>query len=376
VRREEVLKVGHRLLDHLAAGTLDLSDAPMVTDGSCFTDPERFAKERQLLFRRTPQVMGWAGEVAAPGDFVARDVAGVPVLVTRDPDGELRAFLNACSHRGMPVGVGCGSARRFTCGYHGWSYDNGGQLVGIPSRDQFAGCDVAGLGLRPLPVTISAGLIVVGLEPDVEVEGYLDELEEPLGGFHYDRYRTIEGVDPVDIRPRANWKLIVDVNVEGYHVPALHRDTIAGVVFNNGSVDTFGRHSRFCLPIIGFEQLADVPDDDWPERIPLVIVHTVFPSTVLIEHEQGGSMIRISPGERPNESVVQFVEATHKPIDAAQIEMSKFTFQASVDVVLAEDFPGAELCQKGYDGGSPTLVAGTGEALIRHWHEVWDAAVA
>ncbi len=73
-------------------------------------------------------------------------------------------------------------------------------------------------------------------------------------------------------------------------------NTIAGVVFNNGSVDTYGRHSRFCLPIIGFEQLADVPDDDWRERIPLVIVHTVFPSTVLIEHEQGGSMIRISPG--------------------------------------------------------------------------------
>ncbi len=55
MRREEVLKVGHRLLDHLAAGTLDLSDAPMVTDGSCFTDPERFAKERHLLFRRTPR---------------------------------------------------------------------------------------------------------------------------------------------------------------------------------------------------------------------------------------------------------------------------------------------------------------------------------
>ena len=161
----QLVALAHRLIANIVADTTDLGDHVYRGDGSIFTDPERFEAEREAFFRRTPQVVGWGGEVAEPGDVLARVVAGVPVLVTRDGDGALRAFLNACTHRGMGLCDGADNTRRLTCGYHGWTYDLAGRLVGLPHREPFPGLDTDSLGLQPLPVEEQAGLVVVGLAP-------------------------------------------------------------------------------------------------------------------------------------------------------------------------------------------------------------------
>ena len=120
--------LGRRMIANTIAGTTDLGDGTYVGDGSVFTDPVRFERECEILFRSMPQVIAWAGDVAEPGDIVARDVAGVPVVVIRGEDGQLRAFLNACSHRGMTLCDGVDNARRLTCPYHAWSYGLDGAL--------------------------------------------------------------------------------------------------------------------------------------------------------------------------------------------------------------------------------------------------------
>ncbi|MFJ8737892.1 SRPBCC family protein [Embleya sp. NPDC127516] len=383
MKHQDVVATGRRIIEHITHRTLDLGAAPAVLDGSCFTDPARHAREREVLFRRTPQVIGWAGEVAEPGDFIARDVDGVPVLVTRDRDGGLHAFLDACTHRGMRVsrdvpetegltGTGCGSAQRFRCGYHGWTFDDRGALTGLPGRPQFPGIDPERFGLRPLPVALSAGLVVVGLRPDVEVAGALDELEDAYAGFPYDRTRAVVSER---FELACNWKLTVDVNVEAYHVPFLHTATINGIVLNHGIVDTWGPHTRFAVPIVGFEQLAEVPEESWPARLPMVNVQTVLPSTVLIESPLSTTMLRIYPGDRPNRSVVHMTEGTWEPPAEGSIAMARANHETNKRVLVTEDFPGAESCQRGFDAGLPTMVVGTGESAVAHWHRVWDGAL-
>jgi phenylpropionate dioxygenase-like ring-hydroxylating dioxygenase large terminal subunit len=311
--------------------------------------------------------------VAEPGDVVAREVAGVPVMITRHQDGQLRAFLNACSHRGMTLCDGVDNSRRLTCPYHAWNYDLRGELVGIPNRDRFPELDTDTLGLSPLPVAIQAGLVVVGLQPDVEVSGFLDPLGDEYTWLGYDRYRS--GSERL-LRKQANWKLMVDLNNEAYHVPSLHRDSLLPFLSDHCTVDTFGPHSRMCVPFKGLEAIADVPEADWPERLDTIMVTCIFPSTVLIDHMQGGSMHRISPGPYPGESVVHMIEGRPGDMDAGARASCEEAMEVNLSILDREDYPATEACQRGYKGGARSLVGGAGEPLIGHWHNTWDTALA
>ena len=92
-----------RLLEHVDAKTTHLADAPWRNEVSVYTDPQHMAREQEILFRQHPLLMGFASDWAGPGAFRTDDYAGVPILVARDRDGKLRAFLNVCRHRGAKV---------------------------------------------------------------------------------------------------------------------------------------------------------------------------------------------------------------------------------------------------------------------------------
>jgi len=97
-----------------------------------YTDPERWANEVELIFMRLPLMLALSIELPNPGDYKAMEMVGRPVLLTREKDGKVRAFLNVCSHRGAPVAEpGKGNCNRFSCPYHGWTYANDGRLIGI-----------------------------------------------------------------------------------------------------------------------------------------------------------------------------------------------------------------------------------------------------
>ena len=157
----------------------------------------------------------------------------------------------------MTLCDGVDNTRRLTCPYHAWSYGLDGALRGVPQRDRFPGFDPASAGLQPLPVSEQSGLVVVGLRPDVEVEGFLDPLGDEYSWLGYDRYRS--GSERT-FHNAANWKLTVDLNVEAYHVPSLHRDSLLPFLADHCAVDTFGPHCRMAVPFKGIENLADVPE--------------------------------------------------------------------------------------------------------------------
>lgn len=214
---------------------LDTSLADLVDwragriSGRVFADEDIYAREGERLFLRSWLYLAHESQLRATGDFVTTYVGADPVVVVRQADGSIRAMLNACRHRGMKVcRVDAGHANRFTCPFHGWSYDPAGTLVHVPLADSayHGELDTSAWGLVAMPRVASyKGLVFGCFDPDVaplleylgEMAWYLDCLldrreggTEVLGGVH-------------KIRMRGNWKLVAEQFAgDNYHASFAH----------------------------------------------------------------------------------------------------------------------------------------------------------
>jgi nitrite reductase/ring-hydroxylating ferredoxin subunit len=159
-------QVAQRILDHIARGTTDLGDEVWREPVENYRSPARFAAEINTVFHRTPTPFCPSAALPEPGAYLAREAAGTPLLAVRSSDGTVRAFRNACRHRGMPLAEGSGCAKAFVCTYHGWSYALDGTLQGIPHQHGFPGLNKA-MHLFPnvLVTVLSRHTVVVILEP-------------------------------------------------------------------------------------------------------------------------------------------------------------------------------------------------------------------
>ncbi len=160
MNRDELVRMARRNLEHVKAETVDQADGVHRVPASNYVDQDRWQLEMDQIFRRLPLVLGFTAELREPGSYRSLIVADVPILLTRVANGEIRAFVNVCSHRGaVVVAEGTGNATRFTCPYHAWSYDNEGALLGIYKQRDFGDLDKDCHGLTPLPVFERSGLI-------------------------------------------------------------------------------------------------------------------------------------------------------------------------------------------------------------------------
>ena len=131
-----------------------------------YTDEETLRRERARIFARSWQYAGRAAQVAEPGSFLATDAGGIPILVTRDGDGALRAFLNVCRHRGAVLTEGCGTRTTIQCHYHAWTYGLDGSLRGAPRSDREPSFDATELSLVPASVDTWGPFLFVNPDPD------------------------------------------------------------------------------------------------------------------------------------------------------------------------------------------------------------------
>ena len=191
---------------------------------------EFFNHERQAVFMAEWICVGRADEIASPGDYLTHDIAGVPVLVVRQESGTVQAFVNACAHRFaclMPDQKG--TAKRFTCRYHAWTYDLGGQLVRAPYMEMKEDFDVKQHRLRPLHCEIWEGFVYVTLKekPAKSVASALEPLRDKVvGRYDMAHYQTVLRET---MEWAANWKNLVENFTESYHVPIAHKKTAATV---------------------------------------------------------------------------------------------------------------------------------------------------
>jgi len=151
---------------------------------AALVEPAVLERERSRIFDRGWIYVGHDSEVRQPGDFKTRIVCGRPVILCRDSGGALRVFLNTCRHRGAMV---CrereGNAPRYTCFYHGWTYDRDGRLYAVPGQSAYPPSFDKGeysLG-QPPKVDAYGGFVFLSFDRDAEpLEQYLGAAKEYL----------------------------------------------------------------------------------------------------------------------------------------------------------------------------------------------------
>ncbi|HYI04002.1 MAG TPA: aromatic ring-hydroxylating dioxygenase subunit alpha, partial [Reyranella sp.] len=253
-----------------------------------YYDPVRYQREVELLFRRYPIVAAFSSQLRKAGDFVVHNDTGQPILVTRGTDGVLRAFLNVCRHRGAAVEQKpCGANKRaFVCAYHGWSYDLTGRLVGITDGATFGDIDKSKYGLRRLKLAEKYGLVWVvpkALEDNedasLDIDHFLGPLKADLSGWNMQGWE-LHSSEP--LRPRMNWKLVIDTFLELYHFRYLHGASVAPLFLDNiTSYERRERHSRFAVCKPSLLEVENTPRESWRLRDHAVVLYNLFPNTVL-----------------------------------------------------------------------------------------------
>jgi p-cumate 2,3-dioxygenase alpha subunit len=209
------------LVNEPGAFRFDVNRAALV-------DPTIHELEQRRIFDRCWIYVGHASELAAAGDFKTRSIAGRPVIFCRDSENRVRVFLNTCRHRGSLV---CrsreGNAERYTCFYHGWTYDRDGSLYAVPGQSAYPpGFDKAAFALKEPPrVESYRDFVFLNFDADaVSLDEYLGRAKEyidlvidqsPSGGM-----QVIEGTQEYDIK--ANWKLLVENSFDDYHLLSTH----------------------------------------------------------------------------------------------------------------------------------------------------------
>jgi len=212
-----------------------------------YTDAAVLAREQELIFARTWQIVGRSEQVRAPGDYFCCQVAGRPVLVVRGTKGELRAFYNVCRHRAGPPAEGCGSRKVFRCGYHGWTYGLDGRLLNAPEMEGAANFQREDFGLLPVRVEEWSGLIFVNLDHTAPpLSDFLGDMPAGLARFGFERMRLHARRE---YRMRCNWKTYIDNYLEGYHLPSVHPSLNRELDYSSYVSETYPHYSRQWSPI-------------------------------------------------------------------------------------------------------------------------------
>ena len=371
MNRTIIDNINRRLLENLRNNSTDQTGSEARIAASEFYCPETLALERQKLFIDTPQPIAFSGEIPEPGNYLAVQVLDLPVLLTRDEMGQLRAFINACSHRGAQIATGSGRGRHLVCPFHGWAYAADGTLRGRPQDDCFETPRDA-CSLKALPVSEKYGIVVVAIDVEVTqdaVDSALDEIGENLAGFGFRNYRAIERRH-YDVQ--ANWKLVSDLSLESYHFATLHKDTVAQMLAPNAVVDTVGRHSLWVFPFKSIEKLADLDVNSWPDTVQGSCTFTLYPGVMFIVNALGAQMIRAEPGKRPGESRVIYAGIGRGDCD---LEHARKAYEFGGDVFAREDLPIAEACQRGLTSSRRDQLLGRNEPLLQFWHQLWRKAL-
>ncbi len=190
---------------------------------SWYYDAEIFEAEQRNIF-----AVGWhyvcrADQLAEVGSYVATVAAGIPVVVVRDKEGALRAFLNICPHRAHEVAQGEGRRQTLQCPYHAWTFDLDGSLRAAPRSECEADFDPSEVSLLPAAVAQWGPLVFVNAAEDpVPFEEAFEGLPRRAEEMHlaFEEYEFFErrGYDIA-----CNWKVFLDNATECYHCEPVHR---------------------------------------------------------------------------------------------------------------------------------------------------------
>lgn len=211
-----------------------------------YTDAGFLRLEIEKVWKRVWQMACRDEDLPNAGDYVTYTLADQEYLVVRQADGTVRAFNNACRHRGNMVKRGCGSATELRCQYHHWCWDLDGSLKEIPDRHLYIDVDDREYGLGAIACDTWAGFVFVN--PDAECEPlleFLGDVATQLGPYHLERMRADLNVTTTI---SCNWKVAVEAFLEVYHVQGIHPQLLPMLDDVNTAYEIIGAHSRMIVP--------------------------------------------------------------------------------------------------------------------------------
>ncbi|MBX3482039.1 aromatic ring-hydroxylating dioxygenase subunit alpha [Phenylobacterium sp.] len=358
-----------RVFDHIDHGTTDLSADTWREPVANYLSPERFQAELALM-RRTPTPFCPSAMLRGPGSYLARSAAGVPLVAVRGSDGVVRAFRNACRHRGAQVACGAGQQKSFVCPYHGWTYGLDGALRGVPGEHGFPGLDKGAHGLAPVRAHEHGGLVYITQEPaEGDDAAYVATLPTLFGP-------TYELVSDVLRETRANWKICAEGFLEGYHIYATHRDTFYPAQYDNLAViETFDRNSRVTFPYRTIERLRGAPQDTWNTESKLTYLYHLFPNVMIATLPKRILMVVLEPVHPGLTHYHRYTLARAEDLAAHRDAIDKgvaFGLEGE-----KEDRMIVESIQRGLASqGNDAFVFGRFEGAITHFHRNLHAVLA
>jgi phenylpropionate dioxygenase-like ring-hydroxylating dioxygenase large terminal subunit len=364
-----VAALSERLAAHLRNRTQDVGPAAHSRPVADYTDPDRYAREVQALFRELPIVVAHSSQIPHPGDFLTDDRLGVPVLLVRTETGTVAAYINVCIHRSAIVEPArSGRRTHFTCPYHSWMYGLDGSLLRMTDDSAFECLDPPPRGLTPLAVAEKYGLIFVRIAPGppLDIDAFLGPMAQELEvldiGAH--RYFATKQTELA-----CNWKVVQEGSLETYHFNGVHTQTIARQYNGMARVfDAFGDHQRFVVPR---RKLLERLEQGAAARDQLLPTYFIFPNTALTVPHDHMMLVQVFPRDL-RRCLFENTLLIRTDGDVT----NEGHWQRALDLtqsVNEEDFTVVESIQKAYDSAPPErVIHGRNEQGITAFHAVID----
>src|SRR5580693_1576605 len=340
--RQDAYDVMARLIEHYRNKSTDRAPEQWREPVRNYRDQDLWQQEIQAVFKKVPLPLALSCELPGPGTYKAIDVAGTPVVITRDPGGAVRAMINGC-------------------------------LLGVYGEETFGGVDRDTMSLVALPAAERAGLVFVSLDPKATID-----LDQWLGAelitlleamaldktFHYST-RTLAG---------PNWKVVIDGYLEGYHFASLHRTTVFRTNLSNmAAFDRWGPHQRNSFALRPIAHAVDQPREQWDPALCVGAIYWLFPGLAVAGGWRSQVVVSlVLPGTSWDTSHTQQILALrHEPQDDDERKAAEHTRDWFHDVVMDEDYATGFGVQRGLaamDGKE--FVFGRNEPGVQHFHRV------
>lgn len=377
--RSEIRTLGQllqrRLVAHVSGGTTDYAPAPMCNDAAVYSDAALLETERREIFLKLPLLAGLSRDIPTAGDRMIFDAAGPSILIVRNKAGIVKAYLNRCPHRAAKLVMDCRRGSRMSCPFHGWTFDLDGKLLAMPGPENFEGLDRAHFDLTPVPVAEWNGIIFVKVdegEPAIDIGAHLGTLASELAYYDFAASAPIKS-SRLDVR--ANWKFALDTYGEGYHVGAMHPDTVARWVIPDRMLyDGFGPHYRAVFASRQMLDYSTLPEVEWPE-FRYSLIYQIFPNTIVQVSPCGGGQMhhvyRLFPGKVPGESFTLI--DTYRSNDAPTDEPDQIWEEAHDRqrvIIGDEDYRIAATAQENLEQAQPDfqVIYGRSEIALQRFH--------
>jgi choline monooxygenase len=220
--------------------------APFFFDGSIFE------RERERIFFRSWHLVAHVNELRKAGDFVTYPILDQSVIVLKGKDGAFHAFHNSCQHRGNRlIEAPRGHTPAITCAYHAWTYTLEGRLRGAPRTECLSHFDKNQFGLKPVRVEVFAAFVYVNLDPGAQSVADMAPGAEAIMRRYLPDLDALTLIEQVDVPVAANWKVIQENSIEGYHFDysgPVHKQLVKLIDFDGYRLEAHGRYWTYIGP--------------------------------------------------------------------------------------------------------------------------------